>query len=75
MIEIRLNIDVSNIDLDGVGKKIVEAAEKGLRQLTQQAYEEWQNIAAQKLNTTRRRYQDALAFTMKGGSEGEIRAE
>lgn len=72
MVEIRINIDTSKVNLDGVGKKIVDAANKGIQQLTQQTYEEWQNIAARRLNTTRRRYQDALSFTMKGKNAGEI---
>jgi hypothetical protein len=72
MITLQFKIDAEGIDLDKRGQAIVKAAQKGLRQLTQQAFEEWQNIAAQKLKTTRRVYQDSLSFTMVGSDVGEI---
>lgn len=72
MIQIKMKIDTSKIDLEGLGNKIADAAEKGLRQLTQQAYEEWQNIAARRLKSTRRVYQDALSFEVDGSGVGHI---
>jgi hypothetical protein len=71
MVEIKITVH-TDLDLEKVEKGITEAAEKGLRQLTQQAYEEWQNIAARRLKTTRRRYQDSLSFTMKDANTGVI---
>lgn len=71
MIQIDIKVQ-SNIDFDKLEKSIGSAVEKGTRQIVQQAYEEWQNIAGRKLKTTRRRYQDALSFTMTGDNSGEI---
>lgn len=71
MIQIQIKVH-AEVDMEKVEKGITEAAEKGLRQLTQQAYEEWQNVAARKLKTTRRRYQDSLSFEMKSSNVGTI---
>jgi len=72
MFSLKFKIDTKTFNLDKKKQEIVKAAQKGLRQLTQQAFEEWQNIAAQKLKTTRRPYQDSLSFTMVGAELGEI---
>lgn len=71
MIQIKIKLK-TDVDLEKKAKDIADAAEKGLRQLTQQAYEEWQNVAARRLKTTRRRYQDALSFSMQGRDTGVI---
>jgi hypothetical protein len=71
MIQIKVKIR-TEVDLEAKAKEIEKAAEKGIRQLTQQAFEEWQSVAARRLRTTRRRYQDSLSFTMTGPMTGEI---
>lgn len=72
MIQLKIKIRAEGVDLEKKAKHIMEAAEKGLRQLTQQTYEEWQSVAARKLKTTRRRYQDSLSFTMQESNLGVI---
>jgi len=71
VIQIKIKIH-TEVDLEDKAKQIGEAVEKGMRQLTQQTYEEWQNVAARKLKTTRRRYQDSLSFSMDGPNNGSI---
>lgn len=71
MIQLRIKVN-AQVDMDKKAKAIGEAVEKGTRQLTQQTYEEWQNVAARRLRTTRRRYQDALSYSIDGPNEGTI---
>ena len=47
--------------------KIREAAEKGTRELARSAEEEWRRLADQRLNTTKRRYQDAIQMEIRDG--------
>jgi len=71
MVETHINIKIE-VDLGEIGKTIEKAASDALKQLATQAYEEWQSEAGRRLKTTRRRYQDALHWTMKSDTEAEI---
>jgi len=59
-------------NFDAFIEDIKKAVGEGLRKLTEQAYEEWQNEAGRRLHSTRRRYQDALHYTVKSDTESEI---
>jgi hypothetical protein len=71
MVDTQINIKIE-VDLAALGQKLQKAIGEALKQLTVQAYEEWQNEAGKKLKTTRRRYQDALHYTVKSDTESEI---
>jgi len=58
--------------MEKLPQRLEEACEKGLRQITQAAYEEWQNEAGRKLKSTRRRYQDALHYSIDDASHSCI---
>ena len=53
-------------------RSIEAGAKQGLRELTRAAHLEWIDEAGRKLNTTRRRYQDSVQYTLEGPYRGVI---
>jgi hypothetical protein len=73
MPDVQLSFTItSKIDFEKISRELHKVIGEGLRTLTMQAYEEWQNEAGRKLKTTRRRYQDSLHYTIKSETEAEI---
>lgn len=66
---IRLNVKVPSLTmrLTKKGRAMIEAAREGLRQVASAAFEEWQSIAARRLKSTRRIYQDSLHLKLGSG--------
>ena len=68
---IQITMDV-RINFEANLTALNDAIEKGLRQLTMQAHQEWQDEAARRLKTTRRRYQDSLQYTIESSNTASI---
>lgn len=70
--DVMVNVSIVSNSLEETVKGIKEKLRKAITQITEQAYEEWQNEAARKLHTTRRRYQDSLHYDIKSDTESQI---
>lgn len=71
---ISISVKVS-VDFPGIESKIRAAAANGTRKLAAAAHNEWQSEAGRRLNTTRRRYQDALRLTQVSDTKATIHLE
>lgn len=67
MIRLNVKIDKLTMLLTKRGRAMIKEAREGMRQVAQAAFEEWQNIAARELKSTRKLYQDALHLKLGSG--------